>query len=169
MVNESKSILEVSGVINISAAVAVRNDNKLLLVREDEVERKGLWGFPSGKATMNELIFQTAEREFLEETGYKVRIVSLVSVYYYATKGAKHGGNISGQDRITVRFNFMGELQDKVVTQTSAHEVREIAWMADDEVRRLIETKKLRNWMNTRFAEEVLAKQSFPLDIVFTK
>ena len=169
MTKKSQSILELSGMVNISVAVAVRNNDKLLLIKEDEQERKGLWGFPSGKAKINEQVFQAAEREFLEETGYHIRLISLVSVYYYSTKGVKHSGNISGQDRITVRFNFMGELLGNTRTEVSAPEVLEIAWLPDAEIQKLIETKQLRNWMNVKFAKEVLTKQSFPLDIVFTK
>ncbi len=164
MTNESKSILELSGgVVNISAAVVVRKGDKVLLIQENEKERTGVWGFPAGKANFDELIFQAAEREFLEETGYSVRITGLVSVYYYATRKSRFG------DRITVRFNFMGELKDELVKSISAREVLKTAWLDDEEISTLIQTRQLRNWINVKLAKEVLARQTFPLDVIFAK
>lgn len=57
---------------------AVIWDGKVLLVQESADQR---WSMPGGWADIGDLPSQTAEREVLEESGYRVRTDKVIAVY----------------------------------------------------------------------------------------
>ena len=73
-----RSKVGISRVIMPGVDVAIFRDNKVLLVKEIEGHE---WFFPGGFQELNETIFETGEREVLEEVGLKVKGTTLVSVY----------------------------------------------------------------------------------------
>ena len=56
---------------NTHAGCAIFNNKKIFLVRDRKSKK---WGFPAGKHDTGERAFQTAYRETLEETGFRVVI-----------------------------------------------------------------------------------------------
>jgi 8-oxo-dGTP pyrophosphatase MutT (NUDIX family) len=67
----------------VPAATAFVQDAEgavLLIQRSDN----GLWAMPGGTQDIGESIATAAERETLEETGYRVRVTGLIGVYYNA-------------------------------------------------------------------------------------
>jgi thiamine-phosphate pyrophosphorylase len=63
-----------------AAVVCLKNDCVLLVQRAQEPNR-GRWSYPGGKIEAGETARQAAEREALEETGLRVRVLDVVDVY----------------------------------------------------------------------------------------
>ena len=66
-----------------TAGVLVEKDNRLLVVQRSYEPWKGCWNLPAGYMEVDESPCQTAEREALEETGYKIKCGDLIDVYFY--------------------------------------------------------------------------------------
>lgn len=64
----------------VAAAVLVEQDGKVLLARRVNEPQRGLWTLPAGFVDAGEDPARAAERECLEETGLKVRVVRLRDV-----------------------------------------------------------------------------------------
>jgi len=64
----------------VAVVVVIIRDGKILLTRRINVPQQGLWTFPGGFVDAGEDPECAAERECLEETGLKVKILGLVDV-----------------------------------------------------------------------------------------
>ncbi len=62
-------------------AVALNDEGKFLMVRQQGGYWQGLWIFPGGKLELGETLEQCARREFIEETGCDLRIVKQIGAY----------------------------------------------------------------------------------------
>jgi len=62
----------------VDVRAAVFRNNEVLLVREQE---DGRWSLPGGWADVGETPAEVAEREVLEESGYRTRAVRLLAIY----------------------------------------------------------------------------------------
>ncbi|MEX5299613.1 NUDIX domain-containing protein [Kocuria sp. CPCC 205292] len=60
-------------IVQAAAAVVVREDGRLLLVRRGREPQRGRWSVPGGKLEPGETAAQAAVRETFEETGARVR------------------------------------------------------------------------------------------------
>ncbi|WP_298584674.1 NUDIX hydrolase [uncultured Kocuria sp.] len=60
-------------IVQAAAAVVVREDGRLLLVRRGREPQRGRWSVPGGSVEPGETPAQAAVRETLEETGARVR------------------------------------------------------------------------------------------------
>ncbi|MEM3555662.1 MAG: NUDIX hydrolase [Candidatus Micrarchaeia archaeon] len=56
-------------------------DGKILLIKRKFKPFKGKWALPGGFVDEGETVEEAVERETMEETGMKVRIVKLIGVY----------------------------------------------------------------------------------------
>lgn len=56
-------------------------DNKILLVLRKKDPQAGWWALPGGYLNWDETVEECVEREYREETGFKVRTNGLVGVY----------------------------------------------------------------------------------------
>lgn len=79
-----------------NAFVRDRDGAVLMIQRSDN----GLWAMPGGMQDIGETIAGAAERETLEETGYRVRVTGLVGVY-------SDPGNVIAYDDGEVRQQFV--------------------------------------------------------------
>lgn len=66
----------------VAAAVVVKQEDKILLVRRTNQPERGKWTLPAGFVDAGEDPPRAAERECLEETGLNVKITSLLDVLY---------------------------------------------------------------------------------------
>src|SRR4051794_19989141 len=64
-------------VVATNAFVQDDHGRVLLIQRSDN----GLWALPGGAQDIGETITACAERETLEETGYRVRVTDLIGIY----------------------------------------------------------------------------------------
>lgn len=60
-------------IVRAAAAVVVREDGRLLLVRRGREPQRGRWSVPGGKVEPGETVAEAAVREAFEETGARVR------------------------------------------------------------------------------------------------
>jgi ADP-ribose pyrophosphatase YjhB (NUDIX family) len=95
---------------------------ELLMVRE---KRDGGWTLPGGWADVGDVPSEGAEREVLEESGYRVKAVRLVGVY---------DANRAGELRFSHAYKivFLCELisgEAAVSTETT-----EVGWFAEDRI-----------------------------------
>lgn len=129
MINQSewqKSIEHTS----IVAACLIKNDNKYLLVQENQSKDYGLWNIPAGHVDKGEKIRDAAVREAKEETGYDVILNSEITIIHEeATRAVKHifSASIIGGDLAI----------DK-------DEILDVKWLSYDEVKDLADNDKLR-------------------------
>ncbi|HKZ44262.1 MAG TPA: NUDIX hydrolase [Anaerolineales bacterium] len=64
----------------VAAAVLIKEDGKVLLVRRGNDPERGKWTLPAGFVDGGENPIHSAERECLEETGLKVKVTGLLDV-----------------------------------------------------------------------------------------
>jgi len=60
--------------------VVVKNENKVLMVKELAGNSKDMWNFPAGHLEEGENIFDGAIREAKEETGYDVKLTGFLGL-----------------------------------------------------------------------------------------
>jgi len=156
----SKSILAKTNFANIAVSVVIEKDNKFLMVQESAPDIYGKWNFPAGKVEVGEDILTAAKRESLEESGYRVELTSLISVYYI---------NWDNNAGITVRYNFRAKLvNENEKPQALADDILKAEWMTREQVQTLVKTDQLRSSNSVRLASETLSGKTFPIDILYT-
>ncbi|RNL77642.1 NUDIX domain-containing protein [Nocardioides marmorisolisilvae] len=90
-----------------AATVFVQDDaGRVLLVQRSD---NGLWALPGGGMEIGETLSGAAEREVLEETGYRVRVVDVVGIY----SDPKHviaydDGEVRQQFAVSFRAELLG-------------------------------------------------------------
>jgi len=85
---------------------------------------KDKWCLPGGYLNWNETIEESAEREFLEETGHQVRNMKIFKVYS-SPKRDKDG-------RQNIGFCLTCQVGEKIGTPD--HEVKEMRWFDLDDL-----------------------------------
>jgi 8-oxo-dGTP pyrophosphatase MutT (NUDIX family) len=103
------------------------NSSGQVLLREPAGHYKGdFWTFPKGKPELEETPEQTAVREVLEETGYRVEVV------------AKIPGSFDGS-RTRNEYFLMAPVED---TEQFDAETEAVRWATGKEARRLIQLNR---------------------------
>lgn len=108
----------------VPAAVAFVQDERgrvLLIQRSDN----GLWALPGGTQDVGEPIEATAEREVLEETGYRVRVIDLIGIYSDPDHVIAYD---DGEVRQQFAISFRAELVGGTMTQSA--ESPNVNWVA---------------------------------------
>lgn len=130
------------------------HEGKTLLVKHKKL---GIWLAPGGHVEENELPQQAAEREFFEETGVKVRVVSpkdlptgTTSEYlpppfamnlHWINKPSKTRGFCEQH----YTLNFFVEVIDTAAFARQEEETDDIGWFTLEEVRSLDTTDDIKN------------------------
>jgi ADP-ribose pyrophosphatase YjhB (NUDIX family) len=110
---------------HVVADVLVLKDNKLLMVkRAAKMLEGGKWGLVGGFAERDELVVETAAREVLEETGWQVTNLKLLTI--------NDQSNRPGEDRQNVAFVFFGQATAK--TGEPDDESDDQQWFGFDEL-----------------------------------
>jgi 8-oxo-dGTP diphosphatase len=109
--------------IHLGTGLVQRSDGKILLVasRYPNHERP-LWNLPGGRQRAGELLCETAEREILEETGYRARAGALA----YVSESYDRAGGVH-----FINATFLAEIE-AVARKGPAGQgdhVVEIAWV----------------------------------------
>lgn len=112
----------------ICVGVFIQKDDKFLLVEENN----GKYNFPMGNLEDNESILQGAKREALEETGFKVDILSLRNILH-----------IKRGDFHLTKFLFHADIKSQ--EQEDLHETNSIKWVTKDEFQTLYANNLLRS------------------------
>lgn len=109
-------------------------DSKVLLVQRDEEECPEAhlkWEFPGGKVDFGETLEESLTREFLEETGRRVRVRRIIpftqTVYWKYDWGTQQ----------TLCFYYLCELIKEGRPKIKDHHVRQVKWVNLEEARSL--------------------------------
>lgn len=120
-------------VIVVGVCIKSKN-NELLMVQEAGKDIKGLLNFPMGKLDDGETIFEGAIRETKEETGFDVKLTSILSIQNYVSE---KGGNL-----IKITFNadiVSGEIK------FDTDEIMNVKWIPINELEQM-SNKELRSY-----------------------
>lgn len=137
----------------IVVGVCIKNDfNEILMVKEARNDIKGLYNIPAGKLDSNESICEGAIRETKEETGFDVKLDSILCIQYLENK------NI-----LKIIFNasiLTGSIQfDK-------DEIMDIKWISIEDLENMPE-KELRSYnSNINIIKNSKNNISYPMDII---
>jgi 8-oxo-dGTP diphosphatase len=108
--------------VGVVVACLIRDEDKYLLVQEDQPSARGLWNLPAGHVDKDEELEHAAIRETKEETGLDVNIVKELYIYHEkAGKSVKHiysaevvGGKLEAQagEIMTVAWLSFSEVEE---------------------------------------------------------
>lgn len=114
------------------ATVVTDIDNKILMVKSDRYTiNKFQWELPAGDGDIGEDILQTAEREVIEETGYKIKNMELLYTFHPLV-------GISNK-----KFHVVLASVAEKVGEPDPHEIAEIRWFSQVEIDLAIRNKEL--------------------------
>ena len=107
----------------IVTQIYVKKDNKILMVQENKIGKKGKWNMPAGKLEENETLIDAAIRETKEETNLDVQISGLIAIQESITE--------MGQ---LIIFYFKGEYIAGEVS-FNQEEISDVKWMTEEEIK----------------------------------
>lgn len=141
--------------MKIIVSTVVNKNGKLLMVQEAQKKCYGQWNFPAGHLDENEDVFEGAKRETKEETGYEVKLTSILSIQNYINK----------KNEQIIRINFNAEIISGEI-EFDKEEILNVKWIPleelnnmDDEKIRAVET--IRDIVN-----DIENRVEYPLDII---
>src|SRR5476649_1809055 len=91
------------GVVDV---LVLKGAKVLLVKRAKKLLAAGKWALVGGYAERNENLFQTVEREILEETGYTIKDITFL--------GVRHNPDRPHEDRQNISFVFFCTAVEKV-------------------------------------------------------
>ena len=141
--------------INIIASSCILNNNKILMVQENKVDIKGLWDLPGGKVKTEEDIKQAVVRETLEETGYNIKLNSILLMQNYVTSKG-----------VLLIIYFNAALQDLKQKEFRKDEISSVKWLSLEEIES-IPKNKIRGGDGIRkIIYKIKNKIEYPIDIL---
>lgn len=117
-----------------SVVALLQNTNKEILFIKSlrYTTQKVEWELPAGSIEKGESILEAAKRETEEETGYKLNNLKLIYSFNPST----------GMSNQTVHVVF-GKIMDKPRINFDTDEVKDIKWLSEAEIKKLIKKRKI--------------------------
>lgn len=112
-------------ILNFAGGILVNEKNEILLQKRSDFNS---WGLPGGAMEFGESAEEACAREFLEETGLKVKVKSLLGV---STNFVQHYPN--GDVAQAVVIEFIVELVEKTDEQGSS-ETLDLGYFSKDKL-----------------------------------
>jgi ADP-ribose pyrophosphatase YjhB (NUDIX family) len=135
-----------------TASVIVEREGKILLTREEESVGIIL-GKPGGHIEEGESFAETAVRETLEETGYRVRLTAIVGVYQQRFPNSS-----------SINVTFVAELEDETPQAVMEKKILEVLWLPIEEVKR--RRDEWRPGSTTPALDDYFAGKRYPLELL---
>ncbi len=112
-------------ILNFAGGILVNDQNEILLQKRSDFDA---WGLPGGSLEFGESAQEACVREFLEETGLKVRTKSLLGV---STNFIQHYPNQDVAQAVTIEF--VVELVEKTSKEVSS-ETLDLKYFSKDKI-----------------------------------
>ncbi len=128
--------MEMPKVVIVTSNLIEKN-GKYLLVQEGHKYAYGLWNFPAGGLESPISLEKNAEKEALEEAGYKVSVKGLVGTYQKVVRSKDH-------NRTVIVFVFASSIvSGKLRDDYPDSELLQAKWFSEPELRKM--KKQLRD------------------------
>lgn len=112
--------------IHLVTSNLIEKNGKFLLVQEGHKFAYGLWNFPAGKVEEQITFQENAIKEAKEETGFKVKIDGLVSIYHE-----------SYPERNAVVFIFASHILGGKLRDYKDEEILQAKWFTLEEIKKM--------------------------------
>ncbi len=137
----------------IVVGVCIKNDNnEILMVQEAKDEIKGLFNIPAGKLDSSESIIDGAIRETKEETGFDVKLDSVLCIQYLENKSILK--IVFNATIISGNINF-----DK-------NEIMGIKWIPIEELEAMTKNELRSYNSNINIVRDSKNNKNYPIDII---
>ena len=137
----------------IVVGVCIKNDNnEILMVQEAKDEIKGLFNIPAGKLDSSESIIDGAIRETKEETGFDVKLDSVLCIQYLEKKSILK--IVFNATIISGNINF-----DK-------NEIMGIKWISIEELEAMTKNELRSYNSNINIVRDSKNNKNYPIDII---
>jgi ADP-ribose pyrophosphatase YjhB (NUDIX family) len=138
----------------IVVGAVAEKDGKILLVQEKKPQVYGLWNTPAGWLEKDENPMEGAKREVKEETGYDVKINSLLGVY---VRSSSHDPDLIINKIVFRASTIGGKLNfDK-------NEILDVKWFEPSEILNMKDSQ-LRGIRKE--IEDFVDDKNYPVDVV---
>ena len=135
----------------IVVGVCIKSENdELLMVQEAWGENRGLYNFPAGRLDDNETIFEGAIREAKEETGYDVKLDSVLGIYYF---------------RNILKITFNASIVSGEV-HYDENEIMNVRWVPIEEIENMTPNELRSFESNKSIAKNAKNNRQIPLEII---
>lgn len=137
--------------IVVGACIKNKN-NEILMVKENKASVNGLYNIPAGKLNTSESIFDAAIREVKEETGYDIKLDSVLCIQYLESK------NI-----LKIIFNATIISGEK---NYDKNEIMDVLWVSINKLE-LMSDKELRSYKsNINIIQSAKKNKKYPIEII---
>ena len=139
---------------HITVASVIERDGQYLMVKE---KSDGLivYNQPAGHLEANETLIEAAQRETLEETGWRVEIKYLLGIYQYTSP-------VNGI--YYVRHCFIAEPVQQIPDYQLDIDIIEAQWLSQRELQ--ANTGQMRSPLVLKVIADYVSGQRFPLNIL---
>ena len=137
----------------IIVGVCIKNENdEILMVQEAREDVKGLYNIPAGKLNFYESLLEGAIRETKEETGYDVKLDSILCIQYLESKNALKV--IFNATIISGYINF------------NNNEIMDVKWIPIEDIENMT-AKELRSYdSNINIIRNSKNNKHYPMEII---
>lgn len=137
----------------IVVGVCIKSESdEILMVKEAKGENKGLLNIPAWRLNSSESIFEWAIREAKEETGYDVKLDSVLCIQYLENK--KILKIVFNATIISWAIGF------------DENEIMDVKWISIEELEKMTE-KELRSYeSNINIIRAIMNDRKYSLDII---
>lgn len=140
--------------MEIIVGTIVLKDNKILMIREAKKDCYKKWSFPAGHLEKNETTEEGAKRETFEESGCKVELKKLISIFIKNTQKVN-----------AMIIYYLADLIDEdVIYKTD--EILEKKWLSIDEIKKM-NKEDIRNYdIVEQIIKNIELRKTYSLEII---
>lgn len=140
--------------MEIIVGTIVLKDNKILMIREAKKDCYKKWSFPAGHLEKNETTEEGAKRETFEESGCKVELKKLISIFIKNTQKVN-----------AMIIYYLADLIDEdVIYKTD--EILEKKWLSIDEIKKM-NKDDIRNYdIVEQIIKNIELRKTYSLEII---
>jgi len=134
--------------------VLIKQNNKILMVKEAAGNERNKWNFPAGHLDENENIFDGAVREAREETGYNVKLTGIIDIQ-----------NLVTDNKHVLLIMFAGEIIDGEVSFDES-EILDVKFINISEIYKMTDAELRSAELRKRSVQLLEDGKIYPLEII---